>query len=316
MINWVIGSNGLLGSAVKDELLKLGDPWQPSSRIIWAENNDSESIISMHASINAAVEEFSAEHAEQNWNIFWCAGIGLVNSPIEMLELEIEAVKCLIAALTRFKLDSCGEGKIFYASSAGAVYAGSSNPPFTESSLPIAISDYGRQKLRIEDLFSSYGKTNNVKIVIGRIANLYGTRQNRLKKQGLITTLIQNSLTNRFVNIYVPLNTIRNYIYTADAAKKIIWQIINTNDLFRLVIICSDNNMSLSNVLRLTQDVTRKRLLYFQSCIETTSLQPLDLRLSTEHLNNIGSISETSLVVGMNNIRLYLLDNLRQGELI
>lgn len=316
MINWVIGSRGLLGSSVCDELHKYGDVWQPSSHIIWAENSDSESIERMDSSINAAVAEFTHVQDGQNWNIFWCAGIGVVNSPNETLELEIDAVKCLIAALTRFKLDNCGAGKIFFASSAGAVYAGSSNPPFTESSLPIAISDYGRQKLRIEDLFGSYGKTNNVKIVIGRIANLYGTRQNRLKKQGLITTLIQNSLTNRFVNIYVPLNTIRNYIYTDDAAKKIIWQVTNTDDSFRLVIICSDNNMSLSSVLRLTQDVTRKRLLYFQSCIETTTLQPLDLRLSTEHSNNIGSFSETSLVVGINNIRLYLLDNLRQGELV
>ena len=42
MINWVIGSRGLLGSAVSDELHKFGDTWQPSSHIIWAENGDSE----------------------------------------------------------------------------------------------------------------------------------------------------------------------------------------------------------------------------------------------------------------------------------
>jgi UDP-glucose 4-epimerase len=316
MINWVIGSRGLLGSAVSDELHKFGDTWQPSSHIIWAENGDSESIERMDCSINKAVAEFAHAQDGQNWNIYWCAGIGVVNSSHEMLELEIDAVKCFIAALTKFNKDNCGTGKIFFASSAGAVYAGSSNPPFTESSLPIAISDYGLQKLRIEDLFSSYGKTNNVKIVIGRIANLYGTRQNRLKKQGLITTLIQNSLTNSFVNIYVPLNTIRNYIYTDDAAKKIIWQISDTNNPFRLVIICSDNNMSLSSVLRLTQDVTRKRLLYFQSCGERTTLQPLDLRLTTKHPDNVGSLSETSLVVGINNIRLHLLGNLRKGELL
>jgi len=316
MINWVIGSHGMLGSSVNDELLKFGPTWQPSSHIIWAENTDSQSIERMDSSINAAVAEFTHAKDLQNWNIFWCAGIGVVNSPNEVLELEIHAVKCLIAALTRFKLDKCGAGKIFFASSAGAVYAGSLNPPFTESSLPIAISDYGRQKLKIEDLFINYGKINNVKIVIGRIANLYGTRQNRFKKQGLITTLIQNSLTNRFVNIYVPLNTIRNYIYTEDAAKKIIWQVTNANDSFRLVIICSNNNISLSRVLRLTQDVTRKKLLYFQSCDEDTTLQPIDLRLTTEHPNNLESFSETSLVVGINNIRLFLLDKLRQGELV
>ena len=316
MISWVVGSNGLLGSAIREELLKSGDTWQPSSNIIWVEKGDPESIERMESSIKAAVEDFARAQDGQNWNLFWCAGIGVVNSPNELLEIEIAAVKCLIAALTKFELLTSGVGKIFFASSAGAVYAGSSNPPFTESSTPIDISNYGRQKLKIEDLLENFGKTSKVKIIIGRIANLYGTRQNRRKQQGLITTLIQNSLTNRFINIYVPLNTVRNYIYADDAAKKIVWQVSNAYSSFRLVVICSDNNLSLSSVLRLTQDVTRKKLLYFQSLGETTTLHPIDLRLTTEHFDNMGSFSETSLVVGMNTIRLHLLDKLRHGELV
>ena len=313
MINWVIGSHGLLGSAVKDELLKLGDPWQPSSRIIWAENNDSESIIRMQASINAAVEEFAGEYAEQTWNIFWCAGIGVVNSPTEVLELEIMAVKILLLSLEKFGLTSNSLGKIFFASSAGGVYAGSINPPFTEATRAVPISNYGRQKIEIEQLLMNFGEKQKTKIVLGRISNLYGVKQNRRKQQGLITTLVQSSLTNTIINLYVPLNTIRNYIFAPDAAHQIVSEVMETNEPSRLVIICSIHNWNLSSILRMTQDVTKKRLRYFQSSRAATMLQPIDLRLSSERNS---SYPETHLVVGISKIQLHLLDNLQRGVLV
>lgn len=315
MINWVIGSNGMLGSSVNEELSKLGLTWRPKSRIEWADIGDQESIAKMEETLDSAVEEFASAQVGHDWNIFWCAGIGVVNSPNELLELEVVAATHLCSSLVKFNLPDNSNGKIFFASSAGGVYAGSSNPPFTESSIPVPISNYGRQKLRIEELFNSFGKNHNVKIVIGRIANLYGVKQNLRKQQGLITTLIRCSLSNTFLNIYVPLSTVRNYIYVADAARKIVWHVLATDESLRLAVICSDKNLSLSNILRLTQDVTKKKLLYFQSSSEATSLQPIDLRLATESTSLVSSNQETPIVVGISNIRLHLIESLQRGVL-
>lgn len=316
MISWVIGSNGLIGSSVNEELSKFGPTWQPNSRIEWADTGDQESIAIMEETIDSAVEKFARAQVGQDWNIFWCAGVGVVNSSNEFLELEVIAATRLCSSLVKFNLPENANGKIFFASSAGGVYAGSSNPPFTESSIPVPISNYGKQKLRIEELFNSFGKKTNVKIVIGRIANLYGVKQNLRKQQGIITTLIRSSLTNSFLNIYVPLNTVRNYIYTADAARKIVLHVLATEESSRLAVICSDKNLSLSSILRLTQDVTKKKLLYFQSSSEATVLQPIDLRLATEsaslHLSNL----ETPIVVGISNIRLHLIESLQRGVLV
>jgi hypothetical protein len=49
---------------------------------------------------------------------------------------------------------------------------------------------------------------------------------------------------------------------------------------------------------------------YFQSSTEVTALQPIDLRLVTEQTYLIGPYMETPMVVGLNNIRLHLLQSL------
>ena len=313
MIDWVIGSHGLLGSAIRDELFKLGNPWQPSYQINWAENSDSESVARWEASMNSAVEEFTRENIGQDWTIFWCAGIGVVNSPDESLELEILAVKFLISALERFGLKSNSLGKVFFSSSAGAVYAGSSNPPFNEATQAVPISSYGKQKIAIEQLLVNFGQSSNTKIIIGRIANLYGVKQNRLKQQGLITTLVQNSLTNTVTNLYVPLATIRNYVYAPDAASQIVSHVMETTEPIRLAVICSKENWSLSSILQITEDVMKKRPRYFQTSRESTILQPVDLRLAS--LNALRH-SEVTLVEGIDKVRLHLLDSLQRGVLV
>lgn len=314
MINWVIGSNGLLGSSVYKELQLYGNNWQPSSGIKWTANGDVESIKRMRESIEEAALEFALAKKGMGWTIYWCAGIGVVSSPKESLDIEVLAARILLAALTKFGLTLDRRGKVFFASSAGAVYAGSVDPPFTEYSIPVPVSNYGRQKLYLENLFTNFGITEKTSIVIGRISNLYGTNQNQFKQQGLISTLVQNSLLNRFTNIYVPLDTIRNYVYASDAARNIVWIVSKSMESYQMVIICSESNQSLSSVLRIVQDVTRRKSLYFQSSGEITNLQPTDLRLKTK-LNPFFQLStETSLVVGTNILRLSLLKKLQLGK--
>jgi len=121
--SWVIGGRGLLGSSVRDELLKSNVVWNQNMQIGWAKNNADQELEFQKASIFAAVNEFASIVKDSNWAIYWCAGIGVVSSPSEILKIEEIAMMNFLDALKRSNHLDLARGRIFYASSAGGVYA-------------------------------------------------------------------------------------------------------------------------------------------------------------------------------------------------
>ena len=316
MINWVIGSGGLLGSAINDRLFKESQTWQPTTKIQWATEQNKESLEGMQSSIKAAVTEFAQQIGESDWTIYWCAGIGVVSSSESQLSIEVHAVGELLRLIKQSNISGKGRGTLFFASSAGGVYAGSINPPFDEFTLPNPLSAYGKQKIAIEKLCIQFGIENSIKIVIGRIANLYCPYQKRYKKQGLITTLIQNSLLKRVTEIYVPLNTIRNYIFVKDAANQIISAVLGSKNPSEIRVICSQNNTSLSDLLNITNKIVGRKMNVATSLKIESQLQPIDIRLNSVISMNGIQDSDTLLIVGMNYIKLQLMAEIRQGSLV
>src|SRR5699024_9202621 len=61
-----------------------------------------------------------------------------------------------------------------------------------------------------------------VPVAIGRLANLYGPGQNLEKPQGLISQLSLSHHTAVPVNVYVSLDTLRDYLYVDDAAALVV----------------------------------------------------------------------------------------------
>jgi UDP-glucose 4-epimerase len=315
MTSWVIGSNGLLGSAVSDELNKSSLSWQPSKKIIWDNAGSGNSAIKLEESIEAAVKEYVAAVGANTWEIYWCAGIGVVGSDMDLLDREVTAIKILLSCMRSSGLTANKSGRMLFASSAGGVYAGSSNPPFTEETVPIPISDYGAQKLQIEELLINFGKNNNVEIRIGRIANIYGANQNIRKQQGIVTALVKSTILNTTVSMYVPLNTLRNYIFVSDAAFKIINFVRSSTNNHEVRNICSNENWSLGSLIRITKDVTKKRIHLAHAVNRQSQLQPLDLRMKSLSENKESSVREVSLPVGVSVVRERLLKTHQDGKL-
>ena len=56
---------------------------------------------------------------------------------------------------------------------------------------------------------------------IARITNLYGPGQDLGKGQGLISVIVESYVTGRPVQIYVSLDTLRDYVYVDDCARVI-----------------------------------------------------------------------------------------------
>lgn len=213
---WVIGARGLLGASLLDAL--WADPrWAPvpSTPLPWGADDEA-----MRRAARAGAERLlDAGRAAGRWAVMWCAGAAVTGSTPEQLEHELGQLEAVLdeIAVAADTAPSPG-GALFYSSSAGGVYAGADHPPFTEATEPRPLAPYGRAKLRAEGLVRAFGDRAGARTLIGRIANLYGPGQAVGKPQGLITQLARANLSPTPASIYVPLETVRDYLYADDCA--------------------------------------------------------------------------------------------------
>lgn len=215
-VTWVVGAGGLLGTAVVRALRQRGDGLTMTSRIQWKEATLAQQQLA------EGIELLVRTAAEQNcpWRVAWCAGSGVTGTSAETLKIELETLSTFFRHLTQ--QPGSRDSRVFFASSAGGLYAGSKNPPFTEQHTPTPISDYGRAKLAAEEIVTSFARESGVATVIGRISNLYGPGQNLAKAQGLVSHLCRAHQTGQPVSIYVSLDTVRDYLYVDDCAAMIL----------------------------------------------------------------------------------------------
>ena len=313
MISWVLGRGGLLGGSVERQIARSSRVWAPSKQFFWDDISEFKSEISQ--SINQFMEFVGTE----NWAILWCAGVGVVSSSTDVLDSEVQKIQYLLDQLSKCSSQFLRQGNLFYASSAGGVYAGSQLPPFTEQTDPIPLGDYGRQKLYCEKLFSDFTCNYPTSSVIGRIANLYGPGQSRTKGQGLITTICRSSLLGKPIEIYVPLETVRNYIYIEDAASLVVGLMNHIADIDEVKtmtkIIASDQNVSLSLLLAECTRVFKKRPQVVLTQAHNANLQTVDLRMEPSRNTTTDQYEFTSLAVGIDRIRCQLLAELQNGNL-
>ena len=208
---WVVGSGGLLGGAVTRALrgrgatvLEADIPWRDPERA--------------HAALTAGFAALMAAAAGGPWNVAWCAGAGVTATPREVLDAELETLRRFVSHVLSQGpvVTSCGA--VFLASSAGAIYAGGPDSPFTEDSLPAPLAAYGEAKLRAEGAVGRLAIEGGTCVLVGRISNLYGPGQDLSKAQGLISQMCRAQRSAQPIAVYVSLDTIRDYLFVDDAA--------------------------------------------------------------------------------------------------
>jgi UDP-glucose 4-epimerase len=206
----VLGSSGLLGSALRRALGAARVPVM-TARVPWNEPT---------AAVEALLEA-AGRLPEGGWWTAWCAGSGVIATPPEEIEQELWVVQ---EFLRRWHpaAGAPGSRAVFFASSAGGVYAGSADPPFTESTEPIPLSPYGTAKLEAERAFTDFAERTGIPLLIGRISTLFGPGQDLDKPQGLISQLCKAHATGKPLSLYVPLDTMRDYLYADDAGAMIV----------------------------------------------------------------------------------------------
>ncbi|MCM3520074.1 NAD(P)-dependent oxidoreductase [Curtobacterium sp. P97] len=205
----VVGGGGFLGHAVARALERAGDR-VVVPRVPW--DDPDAAAAALREAVTAVLER------DRPWRMVWSAGTGIVASGEQAFSSERAMLDRVLAPAG---IVTSTPGEVFFASSAGGVYAGATGVPFDEHTEPAPLAPYGRSRLTAEQRFREFASDAGARLLVGRIANLYGPGSNLRKPQGLVSQLALAHVERRPSSIYVPMDTTRDYLYIDDAAAMV-----------------------------------------------------------------------------------------------
>jgi UDP-glucose 4-epimerase len=294
---WIIGAGGLLGGGLTRQISRNQIfTTLPNETINWADPNQ------VNQSFERSFQQLLTQAGTGPWTVIWAAGHASTSSTHTDTIQELDTLQLLINVIARSSTN--GQGTFFLTSSAGGVYAGSQDPPFTINTEPNSLSAYGELKLAQENLAKEQ-LSNTCRVLIGRVSNLYGPGQDINKLQGLISQLVVSALTKNPLNIFVSLDTMRDYIYVDDAADTIMNLLGSNSDNPSTNIIASGHPVSLGYLIQLVQDISRTRIPLAIGAHSSSAAQARDLRLTPTAFPETSTA--TTLPAGIKNVYLDIL---------
>ncbi|OIJ28610.1 NAD-dependent epimerase/dehydratase family protein [Nocardioides luteus] len=254
----VVGGGGLLGRHVRSAFERSGSPVHTPS-VPWHDP------VAARAALRSALVSVIDSSPDGRVDIAWCAGAGFVATPADELDTEVSLFRDVLTDL-RAVLRPTTRLAFFFASSAGGVYAGSADPPFTERSEPRPLVAYGRAKLAMEEALTAFCAETGSVALIGRITNLYGPGQKLSKPQGLVSQLCLAQLRGTPLPVWVSFDTIRDYLYVGDCAEMVVDALDGLHEQVRsagsnavVKILATGTGVTLSAVIGETNRVFRRR---------------------------------------------------------
>ena len=297
---WVIGEGGLLGSSLKIELARDGDTlYSPSSTFSWG--NPSE----LMAQLIIALKQFETlAKQEDRWAIYWAAGVGNMHSKASDLKSETQVLAMLVKMIQGSTLDM-SVGTFQFASSAGAIYAGSSEQVITEDSPIAPINPYALEKLEQEKLIAQLQACDpRFTILISRISSVYGRRKKDMNKQGLLGQIAEKVVRNEVIYIYVSLQTMRDYIHVDDAARAIVKVVHHAQRVggLSIKIIASQSSYSIAQIISKFNKIGRRRVRIISHTIESSKFYRRGMRFESKHLIDETSFQIRPVLVGISQL--------------
>jgi UDP-glucose 4-epimerase len=292
MLVWTIGAGGLIGSAV---VRASQQPFAGPS-VPWS---DPEAAF---AALRSGLDAFAGQVADGPWALVWAAGSATVSASDEQAAAEAALFHRCAQAVADSALPDCGV--VLVVSSAGGIHAGSPHPPFSENTPPAPISAYGRARLAQEQA-ATEALAGRWPVVLARLSNVYGPGQDLAKLQGLVSRLAVCSLTREPLNLFVPLSTVRDYVYVHDAAAAIhAWIHASAGSVpgARVRIIASGQGTSIGQLVRTAQDVGHRRVPIAMGSHPSARSQAPDLRFVPSPLPDDAAVPLTPLPVGMKRV--------------
>lgn len=113
------------------------------------------------------------------------------------------------------------EKKIVFCSSGGAVYGKNNGTTLNESSDKNPSTSYGLVKSLMEEYIEYFNRIFGLDYLILRPSNVYGFNTHSLGTQGIISTLVHNTMFDKPSTFWVDLNNIRDYIHITDFTQAV-----------------------------------------------------------------------------------------------
>lgn len=297
-IVWVIGSGGLLGSALSRVLRSKGDAiFSPSQAFSWRDSSR------LQSQFTAAVQSFALQvQLADNWEIYWAAGVGTMGSNAQQMIQETEAFSVFLKLLEVEPALTGTRGSIAFASSAGAIYAGCTHNIIDDDTAPAPTTPYAHEKLKQEALLRAFAARNNIlSVLLARISTLYGPGGAIGKPQGLITHIARCMLRNQPIQIYVPLDTIRDYITADDAARMIVATVYETSQVpdVKTRIIASEQPTTVAEIVSIYKRITRRNPRIVTSASKLSAVYTRRIQFRTKIVSQGRLKPTTSLIVGI-----------------
>jgi UDP-glucose 4-epimerase len=295
---WVIGAGGLLGAALTRQLHQKGNRlFAPETRFNWHQESE------LFTQINVAVRQFADQlQPDDRWEIYWAAGIGAMGSGHTEMAQETRALVALLESIASQPGLAGSRGAISFSSSAGAIYAATTAELITEDTPVAPSTPYAHEKLAQEAVLSSYSmQPNRPAVLVARLSTLYGSGQSSGKKQGLISHIARSMLHNRAVQIYVPFDTIRDYLYADDAAVAIVGvlRLINERRGVTMKIFASEQPTTIAEILSVFRRVTRHPPRIATSSSKLSGLYSRCVRFKSCVLSDTTPKPRTTLLIGV-----------------
>lgn len=252
-----------------------------------------------------------AASTDSEWRLVWTAGAGVIATPAADLDREAACFQKFLGGLSQ------PPSAMFLASSAGGVYAGSpDHAPFSEASAVRAVSPYGRAKLAMEAAASGLAARGS-RVVLGRIANLYGPGQDLSKPQGLVSQLCVTHLTQQPLKVYAAMDSLRDYIFVRDAARMAVSSLdrvalMDAGDVV-VKILASGESRSVGSVIGESTRAFRRRP---HLVIRGAGGQIMDLRLRSTTWPELDNLADTPFMVGLRATAEDIGRQMRSGRLV
>jgi len=242
MTNLVIGQTGFIGSAIHSSLQET-IKFKPKS---WSQLD-----------FKNEIEKLTHRN---NLRVYWSAGISNNTSTQNQIEMEINLIRLFFELVTKNNLKI---EQINFISSAGSIYSGYEDSFITSNSPTNPISIYGKSRLIIEDLFKSFTKSNDIKLNIFRLTNVFGLKKRFKLSSGVINNLINSNINRIPLNIFVSLFTKQDYIDIDFVAKNINFisskysKLNNKNE--EVFILSRNQSHSIQEILSIISRITSRK---------------------------------------------------------
>lgn len=295
---WIIGAGGLLGKALGRTLQAADDHiFVPAQPLCWSD----EAVLL--AQLEEAVAAFSSRLCPgDTWELYWSAGIGTFASRAEDMLRETLALDALLRSLEA-QPGLCNiPGAIGFASSAGAIYAGAPDLLITEDTAVAPTTPYAHAKLAQESLIRAFiERQSGMRGLVARISTLYGPGQATHKTQGLLTHIARSIIRNKPVQIYVPFDTIRDYIAAADAAVRLIMAMRQEPGAMRyqMRLVASETPTTIAEIVATFKRVSRRTPRVVTSVSRNTGLYARRVQFRSIFASGADPLPSTSLIVGI-----------------